>query len=448
MNTGLSFLMAAKRCEMAELAQLARTSELVNATGRLVHALQRERGLSNLTLASTSPPQTPALQTALQNQMAENLALEQDLRACFNQLDTECLQSGHGARLFSRIAYVLHGLDALPRLREHVCERRWTAQRATAAYVKLVAGLLAVVFEAADSASDPEVSRTLVALFNLMQGKELAGQERATGSALLVAGTASSAGQQHLLHLIDSQERCLQVFNDFVPTAVRDMAHTQANQPAHAHNLAELERLRRIVCTASEGNPLDSTLSPTWFECCTRRMDGMRAVEEQLAHDLVALCEAQMAAAQRELQTWETLQADPQALPNPAAHPQGDFFESTLSPHFHALGPRSHAVTQTGLPPSESGQAPQVGRSVLDLVHEQSQRLHAMAAELDTVRASLNERKVIERAKGLLMAHRQLGEDEAHKLLRQTAMAQNRRLVDVAEALLSMASVLPSAPPR
>lgn len=426
MNTGLCFLMAAKRCEMAELAQLARTSELVNTTGRLVHALQRERGLSNLSLASASQPQAPALHTALQTQVAESLALEQDLRTCFNQLDTGHLQSGHGARLYSRIAYVLHGLDALPRLRQHVATRSWSAQQATAAYVKLVAGLLAVVFEAADSASDPEVSRTLVALFNLMQGKELAGQERATGSALLAAGAANTAGQQHLLHLIDSQERCLQVFNDFAPPAVRDRARAQASQPAHAHNLAELERLRRIVCTASDGAPLDSSLSPTWFECCTRRMDGMRAVEEHLAHDLVALCEAQMAAAQRELHTWEALQADPHAAPNPAAHPQGDFFESPHSPHF---------LTQAG-------------HSVLDLVHEQSQRLHAMAAELDTVRASLNERKVIERAKGLLMAHRQLGEDEAHKLLRQTAMAQNRRLVDVAEALLSMANVLPPAPPR
>jgi AmiR/NasT family two-component response regulator len=80
---------------------------------------------------------------------------------------------------------------------------------------------------------------------------------------------------------------------------------------------------------------------------------------------------------------------------------------------------------------------------VIELVREQSQRLAAMAAELDTIPASLNERKLIERAKGLLMAHRQLNEDQAHKLLRQTAMSQNRRLVDVAEAVLSMAHVLP-----
>jgi AmiR/NasT family two-component response regulator len=59
------------------------------------------------------------------------------------------------------------------------------------------------------------------------------------------------------------------------------------------------------------------------------------------------------------------------------------------------------------------------------------------------VRASLNERKLVERAKGLLMAHRRLSEAEAHKMLRQTAMNQNRRLIDVAESVLSMAEYLP-----
>jgi AmiR/NasT family two-component response regulator len=71
-----------------------------------------------------------------------------------------------------------------------------------------------------------------------------------------------------------------------------------------------------------------------------------------------------------------------------------------------------------------------------------------MSEELDTVRASLNERKLVERAKGLLMAHRRMTEDEAHKMLRQTAMNQNRRLIDVAESVLAMADYLPADGPR
>ncbi len=65
-----------------------------------------------------------------------------------------------------------------------------------------------------------------------------------------------------------------------------------------------------------------------------------------------------------------------------------------------------------------------------------------MSDELDNVRASLNERKLIERAKGLLMAARKVDEAEAHKMLRQTAMNQNRRLLDVAQSVLAMSDYL------
>lgn len=96
-----------------------------------------------------------------------------------------------------------------------------------------------------------------------------------------------------------------------------------------------------------------------------------------------------------------------------------------------------------GLPDAPPAFGRQMERSVLDMLQEQSQRLQAMSDELEAVRAALNERKLVERAKGLLMAHRKLTEQEAHQMLRQTAMNQGRRLVDVAESVLSVADYLP-----
>ena len=86
---------------------------------------------------------------------------------------------------------------------------------------------------------------------------------------------------------------------------------------------------------------------------------------------------------------------------------------------------------------------PRLERSVLGLVQEQSQRLQTMQAEIDKARIALNERKTLERAKGVLMNLRQMSESDAHKLMRQTAMNQNRRMLDVAEAVLSTADLLP-----
>jgi response regulator NasT len=60
----------------------------------------------------------------------------------------------------------------------------------------------------------------------------------------------------------------------------------------------------------------------------------------------------------------------------------------------------------------------------------------ALREELVAARTSLSERKVIERAKGRLMQLEGLDEPSAYRMLRDLAMRRNRRLVDVAEAIL------------
>ena len=424
MKSALSFLIAAKRCEIDGLRQLALTSELVDAIGRLVHALQRERGLSNLYLGSQG---TRWVSERLA-QVAQCEVMQADVLAGFDRLDTGAARCGNGTRLFGRIAYVLQGLDALPLLRARIEARQWSAARATSAYIRLINGLLSVVFEAADGATDPDISRHLVALFNFMQGKEFTGQERAAGSALFATGRADADGQQRLLHLIDSQERCLRVFHDFASSPLQGLWQ-QAQRP---EVLAALERMRRILLTTTAGGPLDEGHSQTWFDTCTDRLNAMKGVEEAVSAELQMLCGERLAAVTQELRALEgRLERD--TSPIAAAGP--DFFEDVATP----LPP-----VQTALPGAGQSYGPQVERSILELVQAQSQRLQTMGDELDTVRASLNERKTIERAKGLLMAHRQLSEDEAHKTMRQMAMNQNRRLIDVAEAVLAMAEVLPA----
>ncbi len=420
MKSGLSFLIAALRSEIDELDQLSRTSALVGTIGRLVHALQRERGISNVLLASGG--QRFAAERSAQ--IAECTSLEQAVRECFDALEADPRRLGNSARLFSRIAWVVPGLDALPALRQRIGALQMPASEATNAFVKVIAGLLAVVFEAADGATDPEISRLLVAMFNFMQGKELAGQERACGAAAFASGRNESVRQQQWLHLIESQERCFQVFSEFSGPELEAqwLAHLPPAQTA------ELERLRRIACAAPAGVALDPNLSPAWFDCCTRRIDAMQTVEERLAADLRQLCAVKIGHARGELANHETLLA--QMAHQPAAASSAFFDQPDAPP----VAPAASGAPAYGR---------QLERSILDLVQDQAQRLQAMGDELDTVRASLNERKLVERAKGLLMAHRRLSEAEAHKMLRQTAMNQNRRLIDVAESVLSMAEYLP-----
>ena len=65
-----------------------------------------------------------------------------------------------------------------------------------------------------------------------------------------------------------------------------------------------------------------------------------------------------------------------------------------------------------------------------------------MSEEPDAARLAINERKIIDRAKGILMRHRGASEQEACEFLRKTAMSQKRCITEVAEAVLAMSNIL------
>ncbi|HEX3835710.1 MAG TPA: ANTAR domain-containing protein [Steroidobacteraceae bacterium] len=81
-------------------------------------------------------------------------------------------------------------------------------------------------------------------------------------------------------------------------------------------------------------------------------------------------------------------------------------------------------------------------RSILYVIQAQARRIDDVSAQLESARAALGERKVIDRAKGLLMSNRNLTEKDAYTLMRETAMRQNKRIVDIAESIISMADIL------
>ncbi|MEL6608161.1 MAG: ANTAR domain-containing protein [Pseudomonadota bacterium] len=81
-------------------------------------------------------------------------------------------------------------------------------------------------------------------------------------------------------------------------------------------------------------------------------------------------------------------------------------------------------------------------RKVLDAAVVRFRMMQRMRTELQETKRALEERKVIDRAKGILMSQRGLSEDDAYALLRKTAMGQNKRLAEVAQSLVTAAELL------
>lgn len=81
-------------------------------------------------------------------------------------------------------------------------------------------------------------------------------------------------------------------------------------------------------------------------------------------------------------------------------------------------------------------------RPIVEVAVMRFEQHQALRAELQQAKASLAERKVIERAKGILMRQRRCSEDEAYRALRRSAMERNRRLVEVAQSVIDAAELL------
>jgi two-component system, response regulator / RNA-binding antiterminator len=81
-------------------------------------------------------------------------------------------------------------------------------------------------------------------------------------------------------------------------------------------------------------------------------------------------------------------------------------------------------------------------RPILDVTISRFKAFARLQDELAAAKEALEDRKTIERAKGILMKSRRLSEQEAYTLLRKTAMNQKRKLADIAQSVVTAAQLL------
>ncbi len=411
MPAALRFMLAARRCELRSLESLALTTELVELISRLVHALQKERGYANMYIGSDSSPPAPQLSTLVE---ASN-TFEVDVRRCLDRFEPDADQPADRTRLFNRIAHLLYGLEELPGLRRRIRDRRASQAESTAVFTRLIGGLLAVVFEAADTALDPQVTRALVALFNFMQGKELSGQERACGVIGFTAGYLDDAQREQMQQLIEGQQRCFELFAQH--------AHDQALRcwESIAADEAPIRQLRDIALRTSSSQRVDTGLAALWFELMTARIDAMQQVENLLTQALVLRSQERIAQTRADMANHQALVRQFGGIPA----------EETPAMLFNVQG------SIMDIPPAD-GVGSHLGRSILELVQEQTLRLQRLGDELQEARSALDEYKGIEQAKRLLMSHHGLDEQDAHRYIQRAAMGSGKRIADVAREIVAL----------
>lgn len=384
-----AWFLAARERQQAQLSRVLDIGHWAGQISHLVHLLQRERGASNIWLCSGG----------------ELFARERVQSARETQQATASFQAGlpsppaalSGA-FCSRLACALWALDQLPELRQRLSRGEVAAQEAMSCFNCAIRHLLSLVPEASEALESREVVQGLTALYSFMQGKELVGQERALGAIGFTEGSFTAELRQQLVDRIDGQQRCFAAF-----LALADPV-TVARFHQRGEACLETEQLRRIACTRL---PEKGAATLRWFELQTRRIDALRDLEESLIGQLMALAAAALATAREA--------------------------ESQDEPAF-ARWVASHASDDIAQPPN---------RHLLPLVRQQARELETLSRQLASLQTTLEERKVIDKAKALLIRHQGMSEEQAWQQLRKLAMDQNRRMVEIARAMLTLSGLWP-----
>jgi response regulator NasT len=108
-----------------------------------------------------------------------------------------------------------------------------------------------------------------------------------------------------------------------------------------------------------------------------------------------------------------------------------------------AAGSNIDKVAQAGVSAFVvDGLEPRRLASILEIALARFKKFHQVQQELLETRQQLQERKIVDRAKGILMKQQGCSEEDAYQALRRMAMQRSQRIAEVANNVVDMASLL------
>jgi len=273
---------------LASLESLVGTATDISA---LVHELQKERGASALFLSSGGQQ----FRTELE---AQRKASDSRRAALGASLDHLRALGGFSAFL-DQIGPAETMLRALDERRAAISGLRLAAPDSFAFYTGGIGAMLGATYRMPLLAGDAELASAIFAYLALVQGKEQAGQERATGSGGFARGQFDAATYRRLIAVGVGQDTYFSVFRGVGEVGL--VARFQRESEGAVRS--EVEALRAAALDAGIAAAVPTERAGPWFRATTARIDQMKAIEDAAAENLRALAAARAAQAQTEFLT-------------------------------------------------------------------------------------------------------------------------------------------------
>ena len=262
-----------------EMGKLGPLADGVVRISTFVHELQRERGTSAIFLGSKGAQmrnELPAQRKRSDEQRQPALAI----MAILNATAT--------GEFKSAIGKAEAAIAALEARRTEIDALTLPPPQSAAYYTDTIAKLLTVTNEIAKVSGQGTVSMAISASVNFVQGKERAGQERALGAGGLVAGRFERAAYSRLLGLIAAQDVYFDAFAAAATPELREFFTRTVSGPA----VETVVKMRDIIVRGGLDGEINGLDAKSWFDATTARIEILKAVEDRIAADLMALTSA------------------------------------------------------------------------------------------------------------------------------------------------------------
>jgi methyl-accepting chemotaxis protein len=264
---------SAKYSVRSEIARIQPIAEGVGELSRLVHELQRERGLSSAYRASKG--------MQMRGELAEQRKHMDTERSVALAVLASLRQSGT-AELAAAAQVSQDMLGQLDQRRAEIDNISVSPPVGLTYFTDTIGRLITVITGISKLSSDDDISKSIAAYANLIEGKERAGQERATVAGGIAAGLFEPPLYVRAIGLAAAQESFFTAFRAAGSGEARDLfARTMSGEAIDKFNA-----MRKTVEQGGLNGDLKSLDSRAWFDAATLRIDLLKKVEDGLAAEL------------------------------------------------------------------------------------------------------------------------------------------------------------------
>jgi methyl-accepting chemotaxis protein len=260
-----------------QMAQLGKLADGVAGISRAIHELQRERGASAVFVGSKGEQ--------LRAELPAQRKLTDEQRGVASRLLEELRLTIGSAAFREAIDKAEAAVAALNNKRMAIDALSITAPESNAYFTDTIGKLLVVTGEIAKVSTRGDVTTAISAYVNFMNGKERAGQERATGAAGISTGKFDLPIYRRVLGLAAAQQTYFDLFDAAATPGEREFY----NRTMSGQVVDTVVGMREIIAKGGLAGEMPGIDGKAWYDATTARIDLLKTVEDRIAADLSTL---------------------------------------------------------------------------------------------------------------------------------------------------------------